>query len=74
MVWSVCWATAGVLSRHSWTITGIVVAITQEPLCSCPLASDGYGEDCGNIPVCGLHVRSVFCLALSIGSRNVKFL
>lgn len=44
------------------------------PLWSCPLASDGYGEDCGNIPVCGLRVRSMFCLALSVGSRNVKFL
>lgn len=43
-------------------------------LWSCPLASHGYGEGCGNIPGCGLHVRSVFCLALSINSRNAKFL
>lgn len=41
---------------------------------SCPLASDGYEEDCGNIPVRGLLVRNMFCLALSIDSRNVKFL
>lgn len=38
----------------------------------CPLASDGYGEDCGNVPGCGLRLRSVFCLALSTDSRNVE--
>lgn len=37
-------------------------------------SSDGCGGDCGNIPVCWLHARKMFCLALPIESRNVKSL
>lgn len=57
----------------TWSITSIVVLIK----CLCdpgPLQVDVCGEDCGNIPVYGLHANKMFCLALPIESRNVKSL
>lgn len=44
------------------------------PLCSCPVASDGCGDGCGNIPVCSPHARKMFCLVLPIEPRNVRSL
>lgn len=42
------------------------------PLWSCPLASDGCGDGCGNILVCSPHARKMFCLVLPIEPRNVR--
>jgi len=39
---------------------------------SCLSASDECRDDCGNIPVCSLRARKMFCLVLPSKARDVN--